>query len=228
MQELFEYELVGGRQRIIKRPRLPRLLDDSNARILLLLAPAGYGKTTLMRHWLAENHRVPCWYTGGPASADVAALCVQLADAVQGVLPGAGRRLRERLRVTDSPESEVQVLAELLAEDVTEWPADAWLAFDDYQYATERPAAEKFVALLLQLAPIRMILATRTRPAWATARKILYGELFELTQTELSMTDPEATAVLDSTQPAESMSDLLEQAGGWPAVIGLAALADSS
>src|SRR3954470_14542369 len=214
MAEQFEYELVGGRQRIIKRPRLARLLDDSNARILLLLAPAGYGKTTLMRHWLAEKGRVPCWYTGGPASADVAALCVQLADAVQHVLPGAGRRLRERLRVTDSPESEVVVLAELPAEELTEWPADAWLAFDDYQFATERPAAEEFVALLLQLAPIQMILATRTRPAWATARRVLYGELFELAQTELSMTDPEATAVLDPKHGANATGELLERARG--------------
>src|SRR3954453_5279187 len=224
MDTPFEYEDVGGRQRIIKRPRLTRLLDDSNARILLLVAPAGYGKTTLMRQWLADDSRASSWYTGGPASADVAALCVQIADAVQNVVPGAGRRLRARLGVTDSPESEVRVLAELLAEDLETWPRDAWLAFDDHQYATERPAADEFVALLLQLAPIRMILATRTRPAWATARRVLYGEIFELTQTELSMTDPEASAVLDSTQSPKPPQPLLELVCGWPAVIGLAAL----
>src|SRR3954468_964522 len=228
MDTPFEYEDVGGRQRIIKRPRLTRLLDDSNARILLLVAPAGYGKTTLMRQWLADDSRASSWYTGGPASADVAALCVQLADAVQNVVPGAGRRLRERLGVTDSPESEVRVLAELMADDLTDWPSDAWIGFDDYQHATERSAADEFIGLLLHLAPIRMILATRTRPTWATARRVLYGEIFELTQTELSMTDPEATAVLERKRDSGASAELLERARGWPAVIGLAALADTN
>ena len=42
-----------SRRRIIERPRLTRLLDDSPARIKMLIAPAGYGKTTLARQWLS-------------------------------------------------------------------------------------------------------------------------------------------------------------------------------
>ncbi|MDF2751497.1 MAG: hypothetical protein K0T00_2673, partial [Gaiellaceae bacterium] len=41
-----------SRRRIIERPRLTRLLDESPARIKMLVAPAGYGKTTLARQWL--------------------------------------------------------------------------------------------------------------------------------------------------------------------------------
>ena len=37
--------------RIIERPRLIKLLDETDARTILLLAPAGYGKTTLARQW---------------------------------------------------------------------------------------------------------------------------------------------------------------------------------
>ncbi len=225
MEEPYEYEVVGGRQRVIKRPRLTRLLDDSKARILVLLAPAGYGKTTLARQWLAGKQRPSGWYTGGPAAADVAALCLELASASQVVVPGAGRRLRKRLTATTAPEREVQVLAELLAEDLVAWPADAWLAFDDYQFA-ERPAAEEFVALLLQLAPIRMILTTRRRPAWATARRVLYGEIFEVKASDLSMTDAEAKAVLSPIVKPDTVKRLLERANGWPAVIALAALSN--
>ena len=63
-----------ARRRIIKRPRLTRMLDESRARIILLVAPAGYGKTTLAHEWLDE--RQAAWYRCGPASADVAALAV--------------------------------------------------------------------------------------------------------------------------------------------------------
>ena len=46
---------VPGRRYIIKRPRLTRLLDRSTAPVLSLIAPAGYGKTTRAREWLAER-----------------------------------------------------------------------------------------------------------------------------------------------------------------------------
>src|SRR5258707_12213787 len=67
-----------GQSFIIKRPRLTKLLDESGARIILLVAPAGYGKTTLAREWVAGKDGV-AWYSGRPAMADVAALACGLA-----------------------------------------------------------------------------------------------------------------------------------------------------
>src|SRR5262249_34033871 len=66
-----------SRRRIIKRPRLTNTLDESGARIILLVAPAGYGKTTLAREWLEDKRAA--WYRGSLASADVAALAVGIA-----------------------------------------------------------------------------------------------------------------------------------------------------
>src|SRR5215210_3018138 len=90
------------RRRIIERPRLTRLLDESQGRIKMLVAPAGYGKTTLARQWLANKQAV--WYTATPASADVAALAAGLKEAVAQVVPGAGDALMERLSITSRPE----------------------------------------------------------------------------------------------------------------------------
>ena len=61
----------------IERPRLTQLLDEATAPIIMLMAPAGFGKTTLARQWLAPRRRG--WYRGSPAAADVAALAVGLA-----------------------------------------------------------------------------------------------------------------------------------------------------
>ena len=61
----------------IERPRLTRLLDEATAPVIMLIAPAGFGKTTLARQWLAPRRRG--WYRGSPAAADVAALAVGLA-----------------------------------------------------------------------------------------------------------------------------------------------------
>ena len=213
-------EVPLGRRYIIKRPRLTRLLDASTARIIMLVAPAGYGKTTLAREWL-EN-RPHAWYRGGPATADVAALSVGLGDAASAFLPRAPVRVRERLRATASPEQDVKPLAEILAEDLAEWPEDAWLAIDDYQFAMEAAAAEAFVDLLVELAPIRLLLTSRARPTWATSRRLLYGEIHELGRNLLAMNQEEATEVLAAKE--SEAPGLVALAEGWPAVIGLAAL----
>jgi LuxR family transcriptional regulator, maltose regulon positive regulatory protein len=216
-------ERETDRRRIIERPRLTRLLDETQARIILLAAPAGYGKTTLAQQWLAQ--RPHAWYRGTPASADVAALALGVAAAAGEVVPGAEGRLRERLRATNHPEQETDVLAELLAEDLAEWPSDAWLGIDDYQFAMEANASERFVDQLIETAPLHLLVNSRNRPTWATARRILYGEIFELERETLAMRDDEAHEVL--AHRGEHAPALVERAEGWPAVIGLAALTKS-
>lgn len=213
----------AGRRRVIERPRLTRMLDEANARIILLTAPAGYGKTTLAQQWLAR--RPNAWYRGTPASADVAALALGLAVSAAEVVPGADDRLRERLRATNHPEEEADILADLLAEDLAGWPGDAWLAIDDYQFAMEAEAAERFVARLTDLAPLHLFVTSRNRPTWATARRIVYGDIFELERDALAMSDEEAREVLANR--GEHAPALVERAEGWPAVIGLAALTES-
>src|SRR5919197_4404526 len=78
-------EAVGAQRHIIKRPRLTRLLDETTARIILLVAPAGYGKTTLAREWCEAREGPTAWYHCTPASSDVAALADGVADALGGL-----------------------------------------------------------------------------------------------------------------------------------------------
>jgi DNA-binding CsgD family transcriptional regulator len=208
---------------IIKRPRLTRSLDKANSRVLTLIAPAGFGKTTLAREWVAERPHV--WYRGTTATADVAALAAGLSALVSEVIPGAGTRMVHRMRATGTPEQDVDILAELFAEDLAEWPDDLWLVIDDYQFAMEATAPERFVDVVLRTSPMRLLLASRARPTWATSRRLMYGEIFELGQNELAMDHDEAAAVLSHRKGAPAPG-LVALAGGWPAVIGLAALAE--
>src|SRR5216110_3038562 len=94
------------RDRLIERPRLIRLLDEAQTRRLLLVAPAGYGKTTLARQWLAEGSRRGVWFRATQASTDVAALAVGVAKAAEEVAEGALGRMQERLRNSHSPNAE--------------------------------------------------------------------------------------------------------------------------
>ena len=200
------------------------MLDESRARIILLVAPAGYGKTTLAHEWLDE--RQAAWYRCGPASADVAALAVGLATATSEIVPGAGDRMRQRLRATDRPEEDASILAEMLAEDLVEWPEDAWLVIDDYHFAMDSAASELFAShLLARLSSVQLLITSRRRPGWGTARRRVYGEVFELGRESLTMSNGEAHEVLAGK---DDVSSLIQQAAGWPAVLGLAALSGGS
>ena len=117
-------------------------------------------------------------------------------------MPGAGDRLRRRVRMGDAPQNIVPALGELMAEDLAEWPAGAWLVIDDYHLLMPSKAAEEFVDWLLTLTSIRLLVTTRQRPTWATTRRLLETDVLELSHEQLAMTKEEATAVLSERPPA--------------------------
>jgi len=207
------------RRRIIERPRLTRLLDQSQGRIKMLVAPAGYGKTTLARQWLEGKQAV--WYTATPASADVAALAAGLCDSARHVVFGAGEALDAQLPLIVEGEDS-SVLGGMLASDLQSWPREAWLIIDDYHYLAAAPG-ETFIETLLLQAPLNVLVMTRLRPSWASSRRVLYGEVYEVDRTALAMTDAEARALL-SGHPRET-PELIGLARGWPAVLALASIA---
>ncbi|HEU0337001.1 MAG TPA: LuxR C-terminal-related transcriptional regulator [Gaiellaceae bacterium] len=196
-------------------------LDGSTATIRLLIASAGWGKTTLAEQWAATPGRRTAWYRVRDASADVAVLAVDLAEAASLVVPHCDRRLRERLGASSRPSDEAEVLAGLLAQDLAGWPADAWLVLDDYHLLDGSAEAVLFLETLFAAAPLNVLIASRRRPAWVTTRHVLYGEIFELGQSALAMSREEAEEVLADWR-REQASGLIALAEGWPALIGLA------
>lgn len=210
-------------RRIIRRPRLLQLLDATRSRRIALVAPAGYGKTTLARQWSAQSPRTAIWFRATPASRDVAAVALGLAHAAESILEGASKRLRERLRTSQSPNAEANLLGAMLSEDLAPWPENAWLVIDDYQHLVDEPRAEWFVDALVATGNIPLLVTSRVRPVWATAKHLLYGEVAEFGRNVLAMTHEEAARAVPANKPG-ALAGLVALAEGWPAVIGLASL----
>ncbi len=188
----------------------------------MLVAPAGYGKTTLARQWLADRPHL--WFQASRSSTDVAALAVAFADSLKISTPGS--QLKAWLAATGEPQHNIERLAALLAEDLEGWPADLWLVIDDYHLLASS-GSEDLINLLLQRTGFPVLVASRTRPNWATPRRLLYGELTEFGQHALAMNDQEASDVLVGSDGAAARA-LIGLANGWPAVIGLASFTDLS
>src|SRR6059058_295672 len=84
-------------RRIIERPRLIKLLDECEAPIILLLAPAGYGKTTLARQW-AKSLNGAIWVSLTPAHRDVVTFAEDIAAEIDSLGGDATSFIREYLR----------------------------------------------------------------------------------------------------------------------------------
>ena len=190
----------------------------------MLVAAAGYGKTTLARQWLSG--RPHAWFSMTSASSDVAALVLGLARVLAGPDNHKFTLLRDRLRATREPEQEVAQLIDLFATSFEEELRGGWIVLDDYHKLAGSTASEEFVEGIIRLTPALFLLTSRCRPGWADARQILYGDLHEIGQITLAMSEDEAETLLEhvGAKPARGLAAL---AHGWPAVLGLAAHSDS-
>ena len=202
---------------IIDRPRLTKMLDECEARVILLLAPAGYGKTTLARQWV-KTLSGAIWVSATPAHRDVVTLSEDLAAGIDALGGNASKFIREYLSAQSNPQRSARGVAGALADQINKQRVQ-WIVIDDYHELGFSGDIESMVEVLHARTSARLLVASRVRPTWATARRVVYAELSEIGRDALAMDAQESFAVL-GRRP--DLDELLEQARGWPAVLALA------
>ena len=213
-------QLPRGSPRIIERPRLLRAIEEANARVVALVAPAGYGKTVLARQWAASRQTEAFWYSASGHSGDVAALANDLLGVLR-VPSDIAATARDALRARRPTPTTARVAATVLAESLSSLSPDTWLVVDDYHLVGADEACECFIETLVELSPLPLLLTTRERPRWLTSRRMVYSEALEITSESLAMTEDEVAAVLENA-PSDRPFTWDQLAEGWPAVVGLA------
>ena len=213
-----------GQKHIIERPRLLKLLDETEAKIILLVAPAGYGKTTLARQWLRTRGEPRLWVRGRDALSGVGlAAAISEASTPRKTTPLA-RRLRQRMRAS-GPSLDASSAADLLAHDLGLSTANLTVVIDDI-HAIVGYEAEPVVDRLAERG-CTIVATARERPSFASAKRIVYRDVRVLGAADLRMDAREVREVLAATGH-EAETAFVEAAGGWPALVGLAAAAGSS
>src|SRR2546426_1799219 len=152
---------------IIKRPRLTKLLDESGARIILLCAPAGYGKTTLAREWVSTRSEPVAWYSGGIEMLDAAALAAGLGHSLRRI--GLPEDAYERLVSLASQTPKGTLLGAALLEALPT-NVERLLVIDDYHHADGSSESEAIIATLAKHDNLQVLLTSRVRPSWLTSR----------------------------------------------------------
>jgi LuxR family maltose regulon positive regulatory protein len=193
---------------VVPRRRLvARILADESARIVVLAAPPGYGKTNVMMQWAARQRLPIAWLTAGPADNDPQVLLAGIGAALGSANSRAASGLTRLVGEISSRGPVLVVLDQLESVDSAESTAVV-------------------VELAEHLPPgSRLAIGTRARPPLPMPTLRARGEVLELGCGDLSMTGQESRALLDRagiTLDEPAVDDLVEHTEGWPVALHFA------
>jgi LuxR family maltose regulon positive regulatory protein len=215
---------------LVARPRLTQRLDEglrNGHRLFLVVAPAGYGKTTLVADWL-EKIDVSCaWLSLDEADNDPLRFFTYLVAALHKTFgPKVTPPKAEAFPMAPrSPEAFVLPLIN----DLAAVDRPILLALDDYHLIGAGPVQEA-IAFLLRRAPpnLHLVVLTRADPPFPLSRLRVRGRVTEIRDRDLRFTPEETAAFLNALHrlnlDAAQIAALESRTEGWAAGVQLAAL----
>jgi LuxR family maltose regulon positive regulatory protein len=215
------------RRELVARPRLTeslRMGEGSMPRLVLVSAPAGFGKTTLMSQWLTGAGQV-AWLSLDGEDNDLRRFLVHLVASLQHLDVGTEAAA---LLNTDRALPTESILVSLI-NDLDLLQGSTVIALDDYHVIEAREIHEALTFLLDHLPPRASIaITTRADPPLPTARLRSRGELVELRAADLRFTPAEADAFLNQVMGLDlappHVAALESRTEGWAVGLQLAAL----
>jgi LuxR family maltose regulon positive regulatory protein len=212
---------------IVPRPRLVQARGQGQrSPLTLVMAPPGYGKTTLLTQWGENDGRRFLWLTLDDADDDASRMLVYLVTALNEAVP-LGPEVFPR-----PPEPGPGFVAFALprvARALTSASEPFVLVLDDVHVVHDRNALE-VLAMIVQNIPAgsQVVLAGRDPPPLPLSRLLVSGSLTTINTQQLAMTLHEGTQLLHAAGLPVGGSEaamLVERTEGWPAGLYLAALA---
>lgn len=226
---LLESKLHRPRARTADVPRarlIERLERAGDARLVLVSAPAGFGKTTLVTQWLAHGTRPVAWLSLDGRDDEAAGFWRYVLAALRSAHADVGAGA---LALLDQPSPAVDAALEALVNELHGLPEHTVLVLDDYHLVESREIHEQVAFLVDHLpAGLQLVLGCRADPLLPLARLRARGELAVVRAADLRFTAAEATTYLTGTMglplTEQEVVTLEDRTEGWIAALQLAAL----
>ena len=217
------------RSDLVDRPRLMRQLDRCvERRLLLVSAPAGFGKTTLLGEWSQQSAWPVAWASLDAGDNDPMRFWSYVVAALDRLETNVGANV---LPMIQSPRPEpIEFIISALINTVANVPDHFALVLDDF-HSIQSETIHTAVAYLVEYLPSNMhlIVATRTDPPWPLAQWRARGQMLELRAPDLRFSRTETERLLNQVTrlnlPSKDVAGLQERTEGWVAGLQLAALA---
>jgi len=210
----------------IRRSSLPgRLAADDSHPVVSVVAPAGYGKTTLLSQWAEADSQAFAWVSVDEADNDPRVLLAYVAAALDAVEP-VGQRVFDALA---SPQASVPgSVVPRLCNAFASMTVPVTLVLDDVHLLRDS-GGRAALSVLAEHVPAgsRLVLAGRDQPPVRIARLRAAGQILEIGAGDLALTAGEAASLLAAAEVALGEADLAElhrRTEGWAAGLYLAAL----
>lgn len=232
---LTKFFLPELRPNRVARSRLIERLNQSNQSPLVLVsAPAGFGKTSLVGEWVHTAGMRAAWVSLDASDNDPARFWKLVAEAMESFFPGVGENARELLSARQPPAA--QVLLTALLNDLAVYTGNeredlpACLVLDDLHQVTNASIHEGLFFLVERLPrQLHLILVGRSDPPLPLGRLRASGRLLEIRATDLRFTLAESleflNRVMELPLTSAQVQQLDERTEGWIAGLQLAGLA---
>lgn len=226
--EITEAKLLRppSRPGLVRRDALTRRLTASPARFITIIAPAGYGKTTLLAEWAERDGRPFAWVSVDEGDSDPAVFVAHVAAALDRVDP-LGADVFEAIASpgASNPGRAVRRLGAVLTTRTRPFV----LALDDLDRSHERLSLDSVATLVRHLPPGSAIaVAARTVPELGLPRFRADGLLLEIEVEDLALNAAQARDLLRGAGLGATHAEAVEltkATEGWPVGLHLAALA---
>ena len=210
--------------RRVQRAALLRRLESAGEPLVLLVAPSGFGKTSLLAEWATTTEAQVAWLSCDETDGEPAQFWHRLTASLAARWPDMGS---DAALILERPSWEDPELVDSLARDLAELPASAAVVIDDAQFAE---ASQRTLATLAQRLPghVRLLVASQHNPVFSTSRLRLAGVITELRAGDLAFTEVEVEQLLELAGLGREPIDgrrLRSLTEGWPAGLQMAVLA---
>lgn len=207
----------------LSRPILAsKICDSEPVPCVLVIAPAGYGKTSVLMDVATSYQHPLTWLQLDEGDNDPATFMAYLIEGARHQLSNLSVPTLDA-DDTISPERSLIILLNQLLE----YPNQRWMLILDDYHIIHNPTVHKLVTTLIENlpSPMRVVIASRITPVLPLARWRARTQLLELRTNHLRFSQDETEAWLDLQSlslPEELVEQLVEKTEGWGAGLQLA------
>lgn len=226
---------------MVPRPHLLQKLEAGlSSKLMLIAAPAGFGKSTLLSEWIGQPETSPsesaqklifCWLTLDESDNDPIRFWLYFIAALHSQIPDLSTESPALLQSPEPPP--LETILTILLNDLNAWSPNAKqvivLVLEDYHFIAS-PEIHQSLAFLLEHMPstLHLVITTRSDPPLPLMRLRARGQLSEIRANDLRFTDAETALFLNERMGLELSSTevqlLAERTEGWVVGLRLAAL----
>jgi LuxR family maltose regulon positive regulatory protein len=217
----------GARSGLVQRSRLTQRLVNAVGALVVVTAPPGFGKSTLLAQWTAADSRRFAFVSLEPSENDPVELWNCVVASIRQVIPSFGSSVEPMLHSAGG--ITVEPLVRRIAAELDQLSEPVVIVLDDY-HVISNPACHASIEAFTAhpVGQAHLVVSTRADPLIPLGRLRASGELVEIRGGDLAFTPAETEELLNGTigfgLSADELAVLQARTEGWPAGLQLAAL----